>query len=93
MKRDALGQAMAESVGEMKAEDDSTFSIILKKPFPLLPQALGTATGPLPAIMPERLAKPPYQPFTPIKELIGSGPYRFKADERVPGERAVYERF
>jgi len=44
-------------------------------------------------IMPGRLAKPPYEPFTPIKELIGSGPYRFKADERVPGERTIYERF
>ncbi len=25
--------------------------------------------------------------------MVGSGPFRFKADERVPGARAVYERF
>jgi ABC-type transport system substrate-binding protein len=26
-------------------------------------------------------------------DSIGSGPYRYKPDERVPGYRAVYERF
>jgi peptide/nickel transport system substrate-binding protein len=25
--------------------------------------------------------------------MVGSGPYRYKADERVPGSRVVYERF
>ena len=33
--------------------------------------------------MPERLAKT--DPFTQVTEMVGSGPYRFKADERVPG--------
>ncbi len=28
-----------------------------------------------------------------MPELIGSGPFRFKADERVPGARVVYTRF
>jgi peptide/nickel transport system substrate-binding protein len=93
--RNSLAQAFWAATDEIVAPDDRTIVFRLKKPFRLLPQALGTATGPLPAIMPERLAKPPYsyEPFTPIKELIGSGPYRFKADERVPGERTVYERF
>jgi peptide/nickel transport system substrate-binding protein len=91
--RNSLGQALWAATHEIVASDDRTIVFRLKKPFRLLPQALGTATGPLPAIMPERLAKPPYEPFTPVKELIGSGPYRFKADERVPGERTVYERF
>ena len=91
--RNALGQALWAATDEIAAPDDRTIVFRLKKPFPLLLQTLGTATGPLPVIMPERLAKPPYEPFTPVKELIGSGPYRFKADERVPGERTVYERF
>jgi peptide/nickel transport system substrate-binding protein len=91
--RNSFGQALWAATDEIVAPDDRTIVFRLKKPFRLLPEALGTATGPLPAIMPERLAKPPYEPFTPVKELIGSGPYRFKADERVPGERAVYERF
>ena len=41
MKRDGLGQAMAQTMGEMKAADDKTFSIVLKKPFPLLLGAIG----------------------------------------------------
>jgi peptide/nickel transport system substrate-binding protein len=91
--RNSFAQALWAATDEIVAPDDRTIVFRLKKPFPLLPQALGTATGPLPVIMPERLAKPPYDPFTPVKELIGSGPFRFKADERVPGGRTVYERF
>ncbi len=42
-------------------------------------------------IMPERLAST--DPFTQVTEMVGSGPFRFKADERVVGARVVYERF
>ncbi len=42
-------------------------------------------------MMPERLAAT--DPFQQVPELIGSGPFRFKADERVPGDRVVYTRF
>ncbi len=42
-------------------------------------------------IMPERLART--DPFKQVTEMVGSGPFRFKADERVPGSRVVYERF
>jgi peptide/nickel transport system substrate-binding protein len=45
----------------------------------------------MPAILPERLAKT--DAFTQIKEAVGSGPYRFRADERIVGARTVYERF
>jgi hypothetical protein len=41
-------------------------------------------------MMPERLAHT--DPFK-VPEIIGSGPFRFVADERVPGARNVYERF
>src|SRR5215470_19494434 len=57
MKRDVLGQAMAEAVGEMKAADDKTFAIVLKKPFPLLLNAIGKLSSNVPFIMPERIAK------------------------------------
>jgi peptide/nickel transport system substrate-binding protein len=42
-------------------------------------------------MMPERLANT--DPVKPITEAVGSGPFRFKADERVPGSLSVYERF
>jgi peptide/nickel transport system substrate-binding protein len=43
------------------------------------------------AIMPQRLAET--DPFKQVTEMIGSGPFRFKADERVHGSLSVYERF
>ena len=42
-------------------------------------------------MMPERLAAT--DPFKAVPEVIGSGPYRYKADERLAGARNVYERF
>ena len=44
----------------------------------------------MPAIMPERLAHT--DPNEPVNEMVGSGPFRFVADEHVPGARIVYER-
>ena len=45
----------------------------------------------MPAIMPERLAAT--SPFTPVAEILGSGPYRFLPEEHISGARAAYERF
>ena len=39
-------------------------------------------------IMPERLAAT--DPYKQVTEMVGSGPYRYKADERVAGSRVVY---
>ena len=43
------------------------------------------------AIMPERLAST--DAFTPVTEMVGSGPFRYVAAERVPGAQTVYTRF
>ena len=90
-KRDSYGQALLAAVDEMTVVDDRAFRIRLKYPFPLLPDALSKTSPSMCAIMPERLAKT--DAFTQITEMVGSGPYRFKADERVPGARAVWEKF
>ena len=90
-KRDAFGGKLMETTDELSASDDRTMVFRLKRPFSLLPSALAKTPGYLPVIMPERLAMT--DPFTQVTEMIGSGPYRFKADERVPGARVVYERF
>src|ERR1700686_5602832 len=87
MKRDAFGQALAQSVGEMKAQDDKTFSIVLKKPFPLLLDAIGKLSSNVPFIMPERVAKTDAN--TQITDPTGSGPFKFVKDEWVPGNKAV----
>jgi peptide/nickel transport system substrate-binding protein len=43
------------------------------------------------AIMPQRIAET--DPFKQVTEIVGSGPFRFKLDERVQGSLFVYERF
>jgi peptide/nickel transport system substrate-binding protein len=90
-KRDAMGQTLMAYTDELTAPDDRTIQFRLKKPFALLPDALGKVGSSICAIMPERLAKT--DPFTQVTEMVGSGPFRFKADERVVGARVVYERF
>ncbi|MDR3532864.1 MAG: ABC transporter substrate-binding protein [Rhodopila sp.] len=89
--RDALGGVLMKTTDELSAPDDRTIRFRLKKPFPRLPYALGKTSTPMCAMMPERLAS--FDPFKQLGELVGSGPFRFKADERVSGSRAVYERF
>src|SRR3954451_7023340 len=89
--RDPLGQALLQCTRELVAVDDRTIRFRLARRFPLLPYALGKIGGTMCAIMPERLART--DPFRPVDEAVGSGPFRFRADERVPGVRAVYERF
>jgi peptide/nickel transport system substrate-binding protein len=40
--------------------------------------------------MPERLAR--IDPFEQIKEAMDSGPFKFVASERIPGQRVVFEK-
>jgi len=89
-KRDAFGGALMAATDELSAPDDRTIQFRLNKPFPLLPAALSKPTTPSPVMMPERLAKT--DAFKQITEMVGSGPFRFVADERVPGARNVYQR-
>ncbi|MBV8650685.1 MAG: ABC transporter substrate-binding protein, partial [Alphaproteobacteria bacterium] len=90
-RKDAFGDALLQATDELSAADDRTIRFRLKRPFPYLPYALGKAAVPACFMMPERLAST--DPLKPLAEVVGSGPFRFKADERVPGARNVYERF
>jgi len=86
--RDPFGQTALLAVDKFGHADDGTVKITLKRPFPLLIQAIGQQNS---FIMPERLAKT--DPFKAIPEVIGSGPYRFLKDEFVAGSSAAYSRF
>ncbi len=88
--RDGFGQALMAATDEISAPDDTTILFRLKAPFPLLPDALGKTPPSMCPIMPERLAAT--DPYKQVTEMVGSGPYRYKADERVPGSLVVYER-
>jgi len=90
-KRDSFGGALMAITDELSAPDDRTIQFRLKRAFPFLPDALGKVGSPMCAMMPEHLAL--MDPFKPVPEIIGSGPFRFVADERVQGARNVYQRF
>ena len=90
-RRDAFGSALFAALDELTAPSDKVLRFRLKHPFPLLRDALAKPTSNLPAIMPERLATT--DPYKAVTEMVGSGPYRFVAGERVPGALAVYRKF
>jgi peptide/nickel transport system substrate-binding protein len=86
--RDAIGTALGARITEITAPSDRLIRIRLKSRFNLLPNALAAYAS---AIMPEHLAKT--DPMKAIPEAIGSGPFRFMADERIPGAKVVFEKF
>jgi peptide/nickel transport system substrate-binding protein len=83
--RDPFGQALMKRVDEISAPSDNVIRFRLNKPFPLLRNALAQVYC---AIMPERLAAT--DPLKQIPEAIGSGPFKFEANERIPGSRVVF---
>jgi peptide/nickel transport system substrate-binding protein len=88
--RDAIGQALMAATEDLSAPDDRTIRFRLRHRFPLLTYALGKPGSPACVIMPERLAST--DPFRQVTEMVGSGPFRFRAAERVAGARVVYDR-
>jgi peptide/nickel transport system substrate-binding protein len=89
-QRDALGQALMARVAEMAAPEDRVFTIRLNKAFGPMLDTLAKVGPSALFVMPERIAS--VDANTQIRETIGSGPFRFKADERIVGARVVYER-
>jgi peptide/nickel transport system substrate-binding protein len=85
--RNPFGQALMQRVDEVSAPSDTVIRFRLRKPFPLLAAALAEVYC---AIMPQRLAET--DPMKQIPEAIGSGPFRFMTDERIPGSRVVFSK-
>ena len=91
MKRDATGATLAGRLEGLEAPDDRTLVFRLARKTPWLAFALGKTQPNPPVIMPERLALT--EPFRPVGETIGSGPWRFLPGDYEPGRRAVFSRF
>ncbi len=89
--RDTQNQIFAQLITAMDPVDDRTFTLRLKEPFNYVEFLLGGSNGVVGAILRERDALTP--PFTPIKEIVGSGPFRFNVPEYKAGSRLVYDRF
>jgi hypothetical protein len=90
-RRDAFGGALVAAVDDIRAETDRVVAIRLKRPFPLLADALGKSGVNMPCIMPERLART--DAMSKVTDPTGSGPYRFVPGEWVPGAQVVYQKF
>ena len=88
--RDSIGRAMGNAGAEWKAVDANTFTLTLKEPFGLVLDALAKPSGFPPIVMPERMARLPTT--APLTEVMGSGPFLFKRDEWVPGNKLVFLR-
>src|SRR5262249_32179758 len=86
-QRNPFGEPLMARTDELVAGSDKVIRFRLKKPFALLPNALAEVYC---AIMPERLAKT--DAMQQVTEAVGSGPFRFVASERIPGQRVVYEK-
>lgn len=83
-----IGQQLFASIAEIAASDDKTFVMKMKAPYSYVLDALGQLSSYVPFMLPRRLAES--DPNKPIAEHVGSGPFVFKQDEFVPGEKAVY---
>ncbi len=89
-RNDPFGQNVRAVTDEMSASSDRVIQFRLKKPFPLLSTALAKPSSYCP-VMPERLSRT--SPSQQVTEMVGSGPFRFLAGERVSGSRVAYEKF
>ena len=89
-KRDRFGQLLMAHTEKMAAVDKATFTIELAERFGPVLDALGKPSSNVPFMMPARIASTP--PDEQIKEIVGSGPFKFAKDEWQPGEQAVYLR-
>jgi len=88
-KKDRFGQLLMAHTGKITPIDKTTFTLELAERFGPVLDALGQPGRP-PFMMPARIAVTP--PEEQIKEIVGSGPFKFARDEWRPGEQVVYLR-
>ncbi len=86
--RDSMGKMLIKVTEKFKVIDDKRFSLILKEPYGLVLESLGKIDSNVPFMMKEEQALT--SPDDPIKEVIGSGPFKFVKEEFSPGNKAVY---
>ena len=89
-KKDRFGQLLMAHTGKIAPVDKKTFTLELAERFGPVLDALGKPSSNVPFMMPARIASTP--PEEQIKEIVGSGPFKFARDEWQPGEQVVYVR-
>lgn len=89
-KRDTTGRRLVAMGLRMEQVDATTFRLTLPRPTPLLLEGLAKPTGAALFVMRQKEAET--EATTAIKEIVGSGPFRWVASEYRPGHKLVYER-
>ena len=89
-KKDRFGQLLMASTARIAPVDAQTFRLELGERFGPVLDALGKPSSNVPFMMPARIAATSAN--EPIKEFVGSGPFKFAPDESEPGEQIVYLR-
>lgn len=90
-RRDTFGRVYQTAVEAYETPDDRTLVIRLKRPFPMLADALAKPHSQPAFIMPERIVRAAGD--SAITEITGSGPYRFLRDEWSSGNLIAYGQF
>src|SRR5437660_5039154 len=89
-KNDRFGQLLIAHTDKITPIDKKTFTLSLAERFGPVLDALGKPSSIVPFMMPARIASTPAD--EQIKEIVGSGPFKFARDEWRAGEQAVYVR-
>ena len=88
-KRDRFGGFLMAHTGKITPVDAKTFTLELAERFGPVLDALGSGARPA-FMMPARVAAT--SPDEQIKEIVGSGPFKFVEGDWQPGNQAVYVR-
>lgn len=88
--RNALGGRLLAATASLDAPDAKTFVLTLNTPYGLVLESLGTTLGPVPFIIPARLASTPGT--TQITEIVGSGPFVYRKGDHLTGDHMLLRR-
>lgn len=88
--RNALGGRLFAVIASLEPTNATTFTLVLRAPYGLVLETLGTTLGPVPFIIPGRLAATPGS--QQIKEVVGSGPFTYSSAAHQPGNHMLLRR-
>lgn len=86
--RDSMGQQLAAAGARWQAVDPLTFTLTLEQPVGIVLDALARASAYPTFVLPAKQAALPTT--APLPTVLGAGPYLFKRDEWVPGNKLVF---
>jgi peptide/nickel transport system substrate-binding protein len=90
MHRISRRQVVRGAAAKIAPVDKKTFTLELAERFGPVLDALGKPSSNVPFMMPARIASTPAE--EQVKEVVGSGPFKFARGEWQLGEQVVWRR-